>query len=42
MDVPMPRKPGNSEKTEWDLKQECSDILHASPFHLVPPKPAPG
>ncbi|KAI7855104.1 DNA-directed RNA polymerase III, subunit Rpc31 [Circinella umbellata] len=41
MDVPMARKPNNSESNQWKLKDECIELIQASPFYLVPPPPPP-
>ncbi|KAI8150061.1 DNA-directed RNA polymerase III, subunit Rpc31 [Fennellomyces sp. T-0311] len=41
MDVPMARKPTNAETTQWKHKDECIQLIQASPFYLVPPPPPP-
>ncbi|KAI9493656.1 DNA-directed RNA polymerase III, subunit Rpc31 [Zychaea mexicana] len=41
MDVPMARKPSTAEGSQWKHKDECIQLIQASPFYLVPPPPPP-
>lgn len=37
----MPRKPTETESREWQLRDECLKMIRTTPFHFVPPPPAP-